>query len=321
LDAEKILPLLGKPLSIMNRIQRWVRDYFGFSRSQVNAFLILLPLMMLIVFAPALWKNYALPRPYNDAEDRAMLDSLVVVWEAGVEKEKVGDQDSVAASIFRFDPNTATVKQWRALGLSAASAKRIAHYREKGGKFKVKADLLKIYGIDSAFYHRVFAYIALPEKKELEVKKVWDNHPKENKESRFKKNITRFDINAADTAQLKGVYGIGEKLSQRILKYRDALGGFLTLEQLTEIYGLDTAVVSRLKTKCVVLPDFRPDQININQADEKKLATHPYLKSGAARIIVAYRFQHGEFKSLDDLRKIQGLDPKMIDKIAPYLTL
>ena len=307
----------------MNRIQRWVRDYFGFSRSQVNAFLILLPLMMLVVFAPAVWKNYVLPRPYDDAGDRAMLDSLVGVWEAGLEKDEVGDTDSVASSIFRFDPNTATVEQWRALGLSAASSTRIAHYREKGGKFKVKADLLKIYGIDSAFYHRVFAYIALPEKKtEAEGKKdLWDNHHKESRESRFKKNIARFDINAADTAQLKSVYGIGEKLSQRILKYRDALGGFVTLEQLKEIYGLDTAVVTRLKTKCVVLPDFRPDRININQADEKRLAAHPYLKSGAARIIVAYRFQHGEFTSLDDLRKIQGLDPKIIDKIAPYLTL
>jgi DNA uptake protein ComE-like DNA-binding protein len=307
----------------MNRIQRWVRDYFGFSRSQVNAFLILLPLMMLIVFAPTVWKNYVLPRPYDDAVDRAMLDSLVRVWEAGLEKEKVGGKDSVAHSVFRFDPNTATVEQWRALGLSAASATRIAHYREKGGKFKVKADLLKIYGIDSAFYDRVFAYIALPENKaeKKERKDLWDHHPKESKESRFKKNIARFDINAADTAQLKSVYGIGEKLSQRILKYRDALGGFVTLEQLREIYGLDTAVVTRLKMKCVVLPDFRPDRININQADEKRLAAHPYLKSGAARIIVAYRFQHGEFTSLDDLRKIQGLDPKIIDKIAPYLTL
>ena len=307
----------------MNRIQRWVRDYFGFSRSQVNAFLILLPLMLLIVFAPAVWKNYVLPRPYDDAEDRAMLDSLVGVWEAGLEKDKVGEKDPVAPSVFRFDPNTATVEQWRALGLSAASATRIAHYREKGGKFRVKADLLKIYGIDSAFYRRVFAYIALPENKTATDGKqnFWDKHPDESIESPFKKNIARFDINAADTAQLKSVYGVGEKLSQRILKYRDALGGFVTLEQLKEIYGLDTAVVARLKTKCVVLPDFRPDRININQADEKRLAAHPYLKSGAARIIVAYRFQHGEFTSLDDLRKIQGLDPKIIDKIAPYLTL
>lgn len=252
-----------------------------------------------------------------------MLDSLVGVWEAGLEKDKVEEKDPVALSVFRFDPNTATVEQWRALGLSAASATRIAHYREKGGKFRVKADLLKIYGIDSAFYRRVFAYIALPENKTATDGKqnFWDKRPNESKESPFKKNIARFDINAADTAQLKSVYGIGEKLSQRILKYRDALGGFVTLEQLTEIYGLDTAVVARLKTKCVVLPDFRPYRININQADEKRLAAHPYLKSGAARIIVAYRFQHGEFASLDDLRKIQGLDPKIIDKIAPYLTL
>ncbi|AYB29493.1 ComEA family DNA-binding protein [Chryseolinea soli] len=307
----------------MNRIQRWVRDYFGFSRSQVNAFLILLPLMMLIVFAPAVWKNYVLPRPYDDTKDRAMLDSLVGVWEAGLEKDKVRAPEAVEPSVFRFDPNTATVEQWRALGLSAASSTRIAHYREKGGKFRVKADLLKIYGIDPAFYHRVFAYIALPENKTgaEEKKDLWDNHHKESRESRFKTNNARFDINAADTAQLKSVYGIGEKLSQRILKYRDALGGFVTLEQLTEIYGLDTAVVTRLKTKCVVLPDFRPDRININQADEKRLAAHPYLKSGVARIIVAYRFQHGEFRSVDDLRKIQGLDPKIIDKIAPYLTL
>jgi len=311
----------------MNRVQRWVRDYFGFSRSQVNAFLVLLPLLLMVVFAPTVWKNYVLPRPYNDAKDRALLDSLVEIWEAGVEQnveQKNNGRDvTVTPALFAFDPNTATVTQWRALGLSAASSTRIAHYREKGGKFRVKSDLLKIYGIDSAFYVRVFAYIDLPEKMtgSQGEKKTWNGDRQAYKENRFERDIARFDINLADTAQLKTVYGIGEKLSQRILRFREALGGFVQLEQLKEIYGLDSAVVGRLKTKCFVQPDFQPERIDINTADEKRLAAHPYLKNGMARIIVAYRFQHGKFVALSDLRKIQGLDPKIIDKIEPYLTL
>ncbi|MBL0740281.1 ComEA family DNA-binding protein [Chryseolinea lacunae] len=303
----------------MNRIQRYVRDFFGFSRAQVNGFLVLLPLLVIILFAPTVWKAWRLPRPYDNTKDQAKLDSLVAFWVAAQQNDSVvatgGAKSKKQTLLFAFDPNIISVAQWQQLGLSAALSTRIAHYREKGGKFRVKADLLKIYGVDSAFYHRVFSYITLPEKKD-----TLFAHKPFPADVRKKPEVVRFDLNQADAEQLESLYGIGEKLALRILKFRDALGGFVSLQQLSEVYGLDTAAIRQLEKRCFVVENFQPKKLNVNTADEKTLAAHPLIRRTAARIIVAYRKEHGEFNSPDDLRKIHGLDVQIIDKIAPYLT-
>ena len=119
---------------------------------------------------------------------------------------------------------------------------------------------------------------------------------------------------------MKRIYGIGEKLSVRIIRYRDALGGFVSMDQVHEIYALDSAVVHRLAIGSFIDSGFRPRKLNLNTAGEPELAAHPYLRKTVARSIVAYRFQHGEFKSLDDLRNIHTLESETIKKIVPYLT-
>jgi DNA uptake protein ComE-like DNA-binding protein len=125
----------------------------------------------------------------------------------------------------------------------------------------------------------------------------------------------------ADTIQLKTIFGIGERLSSRIVNYRRVLGGFVTPDQIREVYGLDSAVVERLLKASFIEEGFQPVRININKADEVTMAAHPYLSKPVATAIVTYRFQHGEFTGLDDLRKIHALDIKTIQKIAPYLTI
>src|SRR5690606_106619 len=66
----------------------------------------------------------------------------------------------------------------------------------------------------------------------------------------LKKNaIARFDINTCDTATLKQVYGIGPVLAERITKYRSLLGGFVTKEQLNEVYGLKDEALQNIYEK------------------------------------------------------------------------
>ena len=93
------------------------------------------------------------------------------------------------------------------------------------------------------------------------------------------------------------------------------------MEQIQEVFGLDSVVVRKLLDATFIAEDFEQLTININTSDEKRLASHPYLSNTAARSIVAYRFQHGEFKTMEDLRNIHALDEKTIQKITPYLTL
>jgi len=294
-------------------VHRWIRNFFGFSRSQTNAFIILLPLLALIIFSAPAYRWWISHRPRDFSKDKQTLDSLITLWDTNADTTIMRQADPLAAStFFAFDPNEISEADFQRLGFSKNLSTRITHYRQKGGKFRVKADLLRIYGMDSALYAQLIPFIRLPEKldKPGEVRTRATVHKAERK---------LFDLNRADTAQFKAIYGIGEKLSLRIVRYRDVLGGFVNMEQLSEVYGLDSIVVNKLMNASFIEENFQPRRVYINKSTEKELAVHPYLKGTAARAIVAYRFQHGEFRSVDDLQNIQSIDAETIRKIAPYL--
>ena len=298
-------------------IKHWIKNFFGFSRSQVNAFIILLPLVSLVLFSEPLVHWWISSRPLDFESDRKTLDSMVAVWDIKAVEEKNGTVVP-NSKLFAFNPNMAVLQDFLKLGFSQQLAGRIVNYRVKGGKFRIKSDLLKIYGVDSAFYSQIHPFITLPDRVEF---------PEKREKKHITKNISatekvseKFDLNTADTSQLKKIYGIGEKLSLRIIKYRDVLGGFVNMNQLREVYGLDSMVVNRIMKHSTIQSKFQPVKININTASEKQLYSHPYL-SKVAKSIVSYRFQHGDFKTLEEIRSVGAIEEKSVQRIIPYLKL
>jgi competence ComEA-like helix-hairpin-helix protein len=262
-----------------------------------------------------LWHWWISTRPVDRQSDVEKLDSLIRAWNLSQPEKKV-EITTAQFKLVAFNPNDATKENFIALGFSQDLAKRIVNYREKGGKFRIKSDLLKIYGMDSAFYQGIYHFISLPDregKKENTGKKY-----EIRKALTIAKPTEKFDLNNADTSQLKKIYGIGEKLSLRILKYRDVLGGFVDMDQLKEVYGLDSLVIKKLIENSTIEREFQPKKININTASEKQLSAHPYL-SKVAKAIISYRFQHGDFKAVDDIRNVSSLNEKSIQRIIPYL--
>lgn len=295
----------------MNFIRKWIRNFFGFSGREINGFIILLPLMLIIIMAEPLYHLWVSNKPLDFSTETRILDSLKTKWES----TRVVQENGQKISLFNFDPNKASIEELRDLGFSENLSTRIANYRQKGGQFRVKSDLLKIYGIDSSFYHQLYSHILLPERNDRNFA------PTDSSVVKHKRNdlLVSFDLNAADSTQLKSVYGIGSALASRIIRFRSGLGGFTKREQLNEVYGLDSTVVHRLLKVSFIAEDFVPEKININVASEKLLSAHPYIKRNMASAIVAYRFQHGNFHSVDDLRKVSILKPEDVDKIMPYL--
>jgi competence protein ComEA len=303
----------------MLKLRHWIKDFFGFPRSHVNGFIILLVITTLMMFSEPVWHWWVSNKPADFQADRARLDSLVALWNHGKDdsekKDNVGTQQ---ITLFHFDPNSTPANDLIRLGFSQNLASRISRYREKGGKFRIKSDLLKIYGIDSAFYQRIYPFISLPQREAAREKT--EKRFEAKNASALKKVLEKFDLNNADTSQLKKIYGIGDKLSLRILKYRDVLGGFVSMEQLKEVYGLDSLVINRLIESSTIRNEFKPIKININTASEKQLSSHPYLNK-VAKAIVSYRFQHGDFKRVEDIQNVSSIDEKSVQRIIPYLTV
>lgn len=299
----------------MRTLRKWIRYFFGFSRTETNGFLLLLPMVILIIVSEPLysWWKSRNPRDYTDRQP--VLDSLVAQWRVE-DSLKVVQQETVQAArhhLFMFDPNTATTADLETLGFSEKITRHILAYRAKGGKFRVKRDLKKIYGLDSIFFRKVQAYIRLPDSVQRPAFKPFVTEPRAAP--------VAFDLNEADTTQLIAIYGIGSRLSQRIIAYREKLGGFVNLGQLKEVWGLDTATVRRLTQKTYVRPDYVPRKLNINTAGDKELSTHPYISIRIAKAIVAYRFQHGNFDEVTDICGLQIVKREDADKIIPYLSV
>ncbi len=133
-------------------------------------------------------------------------------------------------------------------------------------------------------------------------------------------NIQRVPFSEADSIILQIVPGIGPGTAGRIIKYRENLGGFHSTSQLIEVYGMKPETIDLLWNFFEFTPAiFR--KINLNQGTIEEISSHPYITYGEAKVIVAFRNQHGSYHSLDDLMKIRIFKEEWIRKLAPYLDL
>jgi competence protein ComEA len=144
---------------------------------------------------------------------------------------------------------------------------------------------------------------------------TYKQKPKNNS---YKVNVSKIDFHEADSALLQIVPGIGPKLSGRIIRYRENLGGCIQKEQLLEVYGLSPEVLEKLFDYFHFKPHVHK-KLNINELEVADLSKHPYVTNGIAKVIVAFRNQHGNFEKPEDLLKIKIIDQEWVDKMSPYL--
>ena len=198
--------------------------------------------------------------------------------------------------LFRFNPNLADSLTLKELGFSPWLIRNILKFRTKGGHFYIKTDLKKIYNFPNSFYKHLENYIALPD------------------------TFEKFDLNSADTLELRYIKGIGRTLSRRILKYRARLGGYQDDVQLKEIYGLSESVRKKLVVQSYI-DTTKIKKINLNLADYQTLRSHPYINGREAQLIIQYRQQHGDYKQSEDLLAIKILTAEWLRRLRPYLNL
>ncbi len=233
--------------------------------------------------------------------------------------ENMHHKETAASRLFPFDPNTAIETELRQLGLSDRVIRTMLNYREKGGRFRHKEDLKKIYGLREADYNRLEPFIQI----EAEVI-ANDSHPiasleKDHLVNSYRKpKDVKIDINQATAEEWQQLYGIGPAYSKRIVKFRDKLGGFYSVDQIAETYGLPDSTFQQIKPHLVLSPIIK--SLAINRVSEEELKVHPYLRWKEAKVIVSYREQHGPFHSAEDLSKVKILSGELIEKLRPYLT-
>jgi len=305
----------------------FANDYLRFSKKDRIGAFVVAAVIAFLLFSPGLFSPPKTPVVASTIFLEAA-DTLSKRHQKGVayndEAAREGFQYEVSETIdftkgalFAFDPNTLPAEGWQKLGLSARTAKTIVNYRSKGGRFYKPEDLKKIWGLPQGFYERVSGYIQLERREPKTYQKGYAAFPKYEKAER-----TYFiaDVNTADTSSLIALPGIGSKLAARIVAFRDKLGGFYSVAQLAETYGLPDSTFQKIKPFLQV-NSANIKKLNINTATKDELKGHPYIKWNLANAIVAYRTQHGAYKSLEELKNIAVIDETVFEKISPYLEL
>lgn len=292
--------------------KQWLRDFFTYTWKEATGVLLLVVFALLIRTGPALF-------PQDSILQFTELEKFAIDSFSGSYKNS--SKNRTTLRMFVFDPNTVAIDSLKLLGLKSWLAQRVVKYRSTGYSFRKPDDLLKIYGMDTAWYLRVKPWIRIRGSTDS-YRMDRDNQKRDTTHSNPKTwSHTHWivDIAVADSAGLQKIRGVGPVLASRIVKYRELLGGFHRLSQLMEVYGIDEAKYGEISA-VITLSAAPLVKLDLNQSDPYSLSRHPYLNLKQAKAIVAYRNAHpGEAINSVTIRKIIALDAATIEKITPYL--
>jgi len=296
-------------------LRRILMAYLSLSRGERNGFFIL-AILILILLAGRILLPVFMERSVPDFKeaDSAFMAFRSALQEAetfdnpepgsaGPKSGRVYPPSRAAVQYFNFDPNHVAYEELLALGLSDRVARTLLKYRESGGKFHGKRDLMKIYGLEKEDFQRLEPYIEMAS---LRVPVVERRVPE------------AFDLNGADAIRLQEISGIGPVFANRIIRYRDLLGGFYSGEQLKEVYGLREEQYEEI-IKHVFIDTSFLRRINLDLVERETLIMHPYLTAYQADAIIAYREYKGGWKDIHEILQQQLLPDSVFERISPYL--
>lgn len=299
-------------------LPNWLKEYLSFHKTERNAIMVMVVFLIVLIgfniYQRIFWKG--------DWEEIHLEYGPQIV-------EFVQRQDSIDSAkdspqpwlpetkkLFPFDPNTLDSIGWVELGFSPNQTMSIIKYRKAGAVFRKSEDVKKLYVIDDERYEELEPFIQITQVPKEPAKK-FEPFPKREKP---KYEPVTVEINSADSTELIKLKGIGSSYSKRIIKYREMLGGYISKEQLLEVYGMDSARLVPILENIQLDTNIR-QRININTAEVKELARHPYIDWNQAKAIVNYRKQHGNYTELHQLKQIHLINEEVFAKIKPYLIL
>ncbi|WP_293894604.1 helix-hairpin-helix domain-containing protein [Flavobacterium sp.] len=226
-----------------------------------------------------------------------------------------GNNKNYKPTIYPFNPNFITDFKGYKLGMSVDEIDRLLAFRNQNKFVNSAEEFQAVTKVSDSLLRTFSPYFKFPD---------WVTNKKNSFQTFAKKDFSKpekvivMDINEASKEDLMKVYGIGDKISDRILGEKQKYGAFVSIEQMNDIWGLSPEVIEKLKTSFVIKSTVNAKKININNASVKELSQFPFFRYQLAKDIVIYRTMKGEIK-IEDLTKIKGFPVEKIKIIALYL--
>lgn len=286
----------------------FLKSYFSFTKREARGFVLVMPCLILFYFIPIIYHR-AINYFTNIDYEAYQLEADIYFSDF---RQNRKSNDSTGTGFHNFNPNLIGKDYLLNIGLHPRIVQNWVKYRERGGKFNQTSDLTKIYGMNDSILLALSDYL------------IFDTiQPESATNKRVFRQPTVPAMNKipfieADSITLQIVPGIGQVLAGRIIKFRDNLGGLHDPNQLLDVYGVEENLVGKVFDHFIFVPRI-DKKLEINNFTIAQLAQHPYISYAQAKVIVAYRDQHGNYQQPEDLLKIKIFTQEWLDKIEPYL--
>lgn len=285
--------------------------YFLYTKEQrlgiVVLFSIIITLQLLIHFVDFSSEPTLNPEKEKWLSLKTTLDSAVV------------DSEKFIPKIYPFNPNFITDFKGYKLGMSVSEIDRLHAYRKLNKYVNSPEEFQQITGVSDSLLKAIAPYFKFPDwvkNRKTNYKSGWIDYSKQNSDRKAK--VAKIDINAATKEELMKIYGIGDGISTRILKQKEILGSFVSMEQMHDIWGLSPEVIEKLQESFSLLENPKPKKLKINEASIKELGLFPYFRYPVSKNIVTFRSMNGDIKK-EDLANIKDFPLDKIEIIALYL--
>lgn len=288
-----------------------IKSFFNFSKDQRKGilllFLIIVGLQVGYCFIDFNLKEEQSPEEQNWLSLQTKIDALKT------KKHEAGYK------IYPYNPNFITDFKGYKLGMKVDEIDKLLAFRKQGKFVNSPEEFQKVTGISDSLLNEISPYFKFPDWVNKNNRQYSNSHSHSNwKEYPKKEAINILDINQATKEDLMKVYGIGDAISDRILNQKEVLGGFVSMDQMNEIWGLSPEVLANLQKYFRINSFPKVKKININNASIKELGQFSYFKYPISKNIVTYRSMNGDLK-IEDLANIKGFPVEKIKIIALYL--
>lgn len=300
---------------VFQKIRSFLFNFFHFNKQERNGVFVL-SFIIVVLFGIRL----LMPLLHSDSNTV----QLITITPSNLEQEKKSETEFVSKDVtkdsseiktsnerFVFNPNTVSEEDAQKLGMSKKLSATLINFRNKGGKFFKPEDLKKLYGLSPELYKELESYILIPN---IKKDSVFISNKTERKS--FAKALV--EINSADSLSIVYLKGIGPGFTKRIIKYRTMLGGFHSINQLKEVYGMTDSTFALLSNQ-IKVDEQTISKIPINAIDFNSLRKHPYFNFQSAQAIVNYRLKHGKLTE-SDIKALGIFSDEKLSLILPYLT-
>ncbi|WP_372776601.1 helix-hairpin-helix domain-containing protein [Mangrovibacterium sp.] len=299
------------------KLQEIIRDYFTFTKGERSGLIFLILIIVFLIVINQCVFYFESPEPANQQ-----------VFEEMLMEAKTRELDQIVERrLFRFNPNSIDSGAMDTLDLPQDIRRNILSYRQHGGKFRKASDLRRIYGMNDSIYARLEPYISIDESQMVSTRNMREDQSQRTTTASavsYKEEVKPavvshpIELNRAAAEELERLRGIGPVLSKRIVKYRNLLGGYVSGNQLAEVYGLSPDVVEVI-LPLVVVDTLAIRKLDLNFMSVDELAAHPYLNFKDAQRIVDFRSKNGYISDKTNLLTDSIIGVEQYMKVVRYL--